>query len=175
MYVYSLWYNQVYGQITVCQGIAVPTKVHEHSVEVQISLRIRTVWSESSQANLLVAQDQKQIQPDSEDRSACASAQADLSFHWVHKQSCWKCCALAQLLDAMRYHEGSNQPRRKKKGIPYFPPNQSFSAHALSHSEATSSAMAGISTSLIVYVSKQQRFWWKLCECAGSLEPLLLL
>ena len=44
----------------------------------------RTLWA---------VKGQKRLQADSEDWSACADAQADLSFLWAHMQSCRKCRA----------------------------------------------------------------------------------
>ena len=52
--------------------------------KIQISLRIRAGWSESSLGAFLLAMDAKFPYADNEDWSDCANAQADLSLRWVH-------------------------------------------------------------------------------------------
>ena len=48
--------------------------------KIQISLRIRAGWSESSLGIFWIAKVAKFLQADNEDWSDCADAQADLSF-----------------------------------------------------------------------------------------------
>ena len=74
--------------IKMSRGAAFSTVFYVLQVKTQISLRIRAVWSESSQGTLWVAMDLKRLQAD---------AQADLSFRWAHMQPCRKCCAPAQM------------------------------------------------------------------------------
>ena len=55
-----------------------------HPATIQISLRIRAVWSESSLDAYWIAKDARFLHADNEDWSDCADAQADLSLHWTH-------------------------------------------------------------------------------------------
>ena len=60
-------------------GSAFPTRLNMHPAKTQISLRIHTVWSESSQSTIWVAMDTKSIHSDSEDWLVCADTQVDAS------------------------------------------------------------------------------------------------
>ena len=53
---------------------------HVRPVKIQISLRIRAVWSESSLGAFWIAKDEKSSHADNGDRSDCSDAQADLSL-----------------------------------------------------------------------------------------------
>ena len=48
--------------------------------KIQISLRIRAVWSESSLGAIWIAKDAKFLHADNEDWFNCADAQANLSL-----------------------------------------------------------------------------------------------
>ena len=48
-------------------GTTFPTRVHVRAAKSQIRLRIRAVWSKSSQGTVWVAKDQKRLSADSED------------------------------------------------------------------------------------------------------------
>ena len=58
--------------------------VYVRLAKIQISLRIRAVWSEFSLGAFWIAKDAKFLHADNEDWSDCADAQADLSLHWAH-------------------------------------------------------------------------------------------
>ena len=49
------------------RGTTIPTRLHVRPTKTQISLRMREVWSESSQWTLWVANDSKGHQTESED------------------------------------------------------------------------------------------------------------
>ena len=51
---------------------------------IQIRLRIRTVWSESSLGAFWIVKDTRFLHADNEDWLDCAYVQADLSHRWVH-------------------------------------------------------------------------------------------
>ena len=53
---------------------------------VQFSLRIRAVWSESSLGAFWIVMDAKFLNADKDDWSDCAHAQTDLSLCWAHMQ-----------------------------------------------------------------------------------------
>ena len=57
---------------------------HVHPAKIQISLRVRAVWSESSPVAFWISIDTKFLYADNEDWSDCADAQADLSLRWAH-------------------------------------------------------------------------------------------
>ena len=57
---------------------------HVLSAKIQISLRIRAVWSESSLGAFWIAKIAKFLHADNEDWSDCADAQADLSLRLAH-------------------------------------------------------------------------------------------
>ena len=59
-------------------------KMSVRPAKTQISLGIRTVWSESSLSAQWVAKDPSFLRADSEDWSDWADAQADLSLRWAH-------------------------------------------------------------------------------------------
>ena len=59
------------------------------SAKAQISLAIRSGWSESSLCAQWVTKDPSFLHADSEDWSDWADAQADLSLHWAHMPFCW--------------------------------------------------------------------------------------
>ena len=52
--------------------------------KIQISLRIRVVWSESSLGAFWTAKDAKFLHADNKDYSDCTNVQADLSLCWVY-------------------------------------------------------------------------------------------
>ena len=52
--------------------------------KIQISLRIRAVWSESSLSTFWEANDVEFLHADNEDWSDSMDAQANLSLRWVH-------------------------------------------------------------------------------------------
>ena len=56
---------------------------HVRPAKIQIRLRIRAVWSESSLAAFWIASDAKLLYADNENWRDCAVAQADLHIHWV--------------------------------------------------------------------------------------------
>ena len=60
---------------------------YERPAKIQISLRIRAAWSESSLSAFLTAKDAKFVQADDKDWSDCEGAQGDLSLCWVHISS----------------------------------------------------------------------------------------
>ena len=93
-------YNTTW-KINMRRGTAFPTILHVRLAETQISLRIRAVWSESSQGALLVAKDRKRLQQaDNENWLDCADTQANLSFRWAYMyiQSWRNCCVPAQCM-----------------------------------------------------------------------------
>ena len=53
-------------------------------VKIQIRLRIRAVWSESSLGTFWITKFAKFLRTDNKDWSDCAHPQADLSLRWVH-------------------------------------------------------------------------------------------
>ena len=59
-------------------GHSIYNKLSERAAKTQISLRIRAVRSDSAHGTILLSKDSKRPQADSEDGSACASAQAAL-------------------------------------------------------------------------------------------------
>ena len=60
------------------------TCAHVRSANIQISLRIRAVWSESSLGALWMIKDAKFQYADNEDWAECTDAQCDLSLLWAH-------------------------------------------------------------------------------------------
>ena len=61
---------------------------HVRQAKIQISLRIRAVWSESYLGAFWIANDAKFNQSDNEDWSDSADAQADLSLSWADMSEC---------------------------------------------------------------------------------------
>ena len=55
--------------------------------QIQISLRIRAVWPESSQFAFWIANIAKCLHADNEDSDQTAEAQTDLCFRWAHMPS----------------------------------------------------------------------------------------
>ena len=78
---------------SMSQGTAFPTQIYVCPLKTQISLCMHSGWSGFSLSAWryigFFATDRMPA-----DWSDCADAQADLSPHWVHKQSCRNCCAL---------------------------------------------------------------------------------
>ena len=60
------------------------TFVHVRPAKIQIRLRIRAVWSESSLGAVWIAKDAKFLTADNEDWADCAHAQTDLILRWAH-------------------------------------------------------------------------------------------
>ena len=60
------------------------TVVHVRPAKIQISLRIRAAWSESSLGAFWIAKGAMCLHAGNEDWSDCADAQADLSHRWSH-------------------------------------------------------------------------------------------
>ena len=78
-------------------------KVTVRPAKTQISLGIRSVWSESSLCAWWVAKGPSSLHADSEE----ADAQADLSLRWAHMPFCWFCHAVAHV-DDNRGHTSLN-------------------------------------------------------------------
>ena len=70
---------------TVSLDVRKPTFGHAHPAKIQISLRIRAVWSESSMC-IILDSEWCQVSSCGQRRlwSDCADAQADLSLRWAH-------------------------------------------------------------------------------------------
>ena len=62
---------------------------HVRPAKIQISLRIRAVWSESSLGAFWITKDVTFLHADCEDWSSLASVQADLSLRRVHMSDGW--------------------------------------------------------------------------------------
>ena len=59
--------KKLYQKWARAQYCNIPTRLHVRPAMTQIRLRIRAVWSESSQGTLWIAKDPKRLQVDSED------------------------------------------------------------------------------------------------------------
>ena len=67
---------------------------HVRPEKIQISLRIRAVWSESSMGTLSIVMDAKLVRADNEDSDQTVDAQADLSLRCAYKvrsYAFWRC------------------------------------------------------------------------------------
>ena len=56
-----------------------------HPAKIQISLHIRTVWSNFSLETFWIAKDEKSLHADKEDRPVCVVAQGEASLRLAHK------------------------------------------------------------------------------------------
>ena len=70
----------------VSRGTAFPTRLHMCPAKIQIILRIRADWSESSQGTQWVAKDPKRLQADSEDSDQTARMRRLI---WVFAGRTW--------------------------------------------------------------------------------------
>ena len=62
------------------------------------SISVSAHSDQPSQGTKWIAKDPKHFHAGSEDLSVCANAQADPSCHWMHMQSCRKCCGPAHVV-----------------------------------------------------------------------------
>ena len=92
-----------------------PTKWPVRPAKPQISLGIRTVWSESSLCTQWVAKDPSFLHADSEDWSDWADAQADLSLRWVHRSFCWFCHDSTHIFWLQTSHEERREENKNRK------------------------------------------------------------
>ena len=76
-----------------------PTKWHVRPAKTQISLGIRSVWSESSLSAWRKLGSLATYWAYSEDWSEWAEAQADLSLRWAHMSFCWFCHEAAHFIN----------------------------------------------------------------------------
>ena len=79
---------------------------HVCPAKIQISLRIRAVWSESLLGAFWISKNAIILHVDNEDWSDCMDAQADLILHWVHNI----CKSLdAQYMQVVTWGKGSKR------------------------------------------------------------------
>ena len=68
-----------------------PTKWPMRSAKPQISLSIRSVWSEASLCALRIAKDPRFLHADSEDSGQTGRMPRLICLRWAHRSFCWFC------------------------------------------------------------------------------------
>ena len=93
-----LWaLDQEHRSLNLSRGTAIPVRLQVRPARTQISLRVRAVWSESSQGTLWEPRIQSVFRRTTKTLIRLAHAQADLRLRWALMQYCRECCVPAQL------------------------------------------------------------------------------